>query len=247
MRGLTTLGQGLPPFIFLLLLLPLFLPLPLRLLPFLVFFFPASLGLDTGTLLADPRVARRPMVRANPSLSGCDGDPCRRFPSWRIIVYPRVCNVFLFLTASRDTVVACHLGVVPRYVIVFLLLDVMQTGIVPVGSCPWSDGSHCVSCCTSWHVLFFVFVLPIRINRTWSFWSEAWRRCRSTWTAFGRNTCCWTHLHAFLFRFEATSNVATPVGAFITAELRGRLRAKRARGSCGSGRWGSCGAGRAQS
>jgi hypothetical protein len=122
MRDLASFGLSELSFSLLRGLLPLLLPLRLLLQSLFVFLRPASLGLDATTRLANPRVAGRPMLRADPFLPALDVYFGWTLPSGRTVTIPWIFNIALVLGASRGPVPsssANSLRIIPRQIFVF--------------------------------------------------------------------------------------------------------------------------------
>lgn len=123
MRDLATFLLSFLSFSLLRVLPPLFQPLPLRLISLFDLLLCASLRLETSTRLANPRVAGRPMLGANPFLPALDVDSGGRFPPRRIVSCPRI-GLVIVLVASRGPVASSSLDslrVIPGHIIDFFL------------------------------------------------------------------------------------------------------------------------------
>src|SRR6267142_536125 len=159
MREIATRSLRLSVFFLLLFPLPLLFPSSLRLLSFFLLLLSSPLKLDPRTLLADTRVAQRPVVRTLPLFAALCVDLGGRFPFRRVISIPWV------------AIVVHHPGIT-RPVLCQLVIRIAVEGFL-----------HRVCYGTLRPIVVVVLILLVGVNGTLWVRNVARRRIGSAWTA----------------------------------------------------------------
>jgi hypothetical protein len=152
------------------------------------------------------------MLRADPFFPALKIDLCGIFPSRRLVSIPRIIGIGPCLTVNRSPVARSGSGgnsfrVSPSDVVVLFFFDVVPDR-------PRNEhGFHGIGRRAFRHVLFFVFIILVRINGTFGIRNagEPGRGRISTWTTTSRNTCRGNGLLIVLDRFEAAFYLNAPV------------------------------------